>query len=142
MNEKRLRVCIYIKNGVRFTRRQDLEKRNSHIIILDVITEKTKFRLINLYRVFNTLDGTTPRQKFVDQLNCIKEAKCANLVVTGDFNLDESRRFMFDYSHRFLFEELQNVFEPLSDSTCKVSYVVESSEWPFKTINIRSCLHK
>ena len=30
------RVCIYMKSGIQYTRREDLEGRKNHIVIIDI----------------------------------------------------------------------------------------------------------
>jgi hypothetical protein len=47
------------------------------------------YRIINIYRSFNPLDGSTAREKFNAQLVIIKAAYCLNSIVVGDFNLDK-----------------------------------------------------
>ena len=58
MNSTKKRVGIYIKNGVNYTRRSDLELENYHVVIIDKHSTRP-LRLINLYRSFRPLD-TTP----------------------------------------------------------------------------------
>ena len=48
-NTDKKRVGIYLRNGVKYVRRNDLELENFHIIIVDVITH-VKIRVINVYR--------------------------------------------------------------------------------------------
>ena len=57
-NDVKSRVGIYVKNGIDYVRRADLELRNNGMIILD-IKMKSKYRLINLYRSFNPTDGSS-----------------------------------------------------------------------------------
>ena len=66
-NDVKSRVGIYVKNGIDYVRRADLELRNNGMIILD-IKMKSKYRLINLYRSFNPTDGSSQRDFFVNQL--------------------------------------------------------------------------
>ena len=51
-NSVKGRVAIYIKNGINYVRRTELEGIDSHLVIVDIKVE-TQFRLINLYRSFN-----------------------------------------------------------------------------------------
>ena len=59
-NYLKSRVGIYVKYGINYVRRADLELRNNGMIILD-INMKSKYRLINLYRSFNPTDGSSQR---------------------------------------------------------------------------------
>ena len=56
---------------------------------------KSKYRLINLYRSFNPMDGRYQRDFFVNQLLMIKVALVRSEdripIVLGDFSLDEIR---------------------------------------------------
>ena len=72
-NDDKSRSGIYVKNGINYERRTDLEQRNNGIVILD-INVKTKFRLINLYRSFNPTGVRSQREFFVNQLQTIKSA--------------------------------------------------------------------
>ena len=50
------RVGTYIRNGTEYVRRKDLEKTDSHVIIIDV-SVNIKLRIINMYRSFRPLGG-------------------------------------------------------------------------------------
>jgi exonuclease III len=101
-NTFKQRVCIYIKTGINYKRREDLENENNHIVIIDVVAEKT-YRIICLYRVFSTSNHVTPREKFNSQLKCISDSSVKNFIIMGDFNLDDSKKFEIDYVHKHLF---------------------------------------
>ena len=47
-NVKCSRVGIYIKSGLNYIRRTELEGRNSHVIIVDIIGKKN-YCIINIY---------------------------------------------------------------------------------------------
>ena len=113
INEFKLRTCVYIKNGVSYTRRQDLEQCNNHLVIIDIIADKT-YRLINLYRVFNTFSLVNPFDKFKQQLACINVAQCKNMIVVGDFNLNEEMRYSYNYQCWKYFDELNSLFDTIS----------------------------
>ena len=72
-NDIKSRVGLYVKTDIVYERKFDLEGRNNSIIIIDFGTTD-KFRLINLYRVFNPQNGRTALENFVVQLNIIHEA--------------------------------------------------------------------
>ena len=48
-NDEKRRVVIYVRSSLTYKRRSDLEKKNLHLIVLDVET-KPSLRLITLYR--------------------------------------------------------------------------------------------
>ena len=74
--------------GVKYKRRRDLEKKNHHILIVDVIAESIT-RIICLYRSFRPLGGVIPSDLFLAQLDVVKNAICTNSFLLGDFNLDK-----------------------------------------------------
>ena len=69
-------------------RRIDLEKKDHHVVIIDVICNLTTLRIIDVYRSFRPPNSMTPEAFFVEQLNVIKNVSCSNCYILGDFNLD------------------------------------------------------
>ena len=57
-----------------------------------IINIEKKIRLINIYRVFNPVNGMTQKEFFINQMRIVKHAIHTNLnqniILTGDFNLD------------------------------------------------------
>ena len=51
-NNHKARVAIYVKKCITSHRRCDLEGKNSNLVVLD-LDLNSKFRLINVYRLFN-----------------------------------------------------------------------------------------
>ena len=96
---------MYIKDDISYTRQTDLEANNSGLVIIDVKL-KTLTRIVGVYRVFNPPGGQTQRQYFTNQLQLIKQAteQAANMnvVILGDFNLNEELKFNTNYSHKFI----------------------------------------
>ena len=107
------RVCIYIKNGITYSRRQELEGQNNHLIIIDIHGQEP-IRLINLYRSHNPKNNLTPREMFNNQLKCIENANKPNMIVTGDFNLDYAKYHKLDYVNKNLCGDLIDTFYPMS----------------------------
>ena len=70
-NDLKARVGIYLITSIKYKRRNDLEGKNSNLIIID-IEDRKRTRLINIYRSFNPQDGLSPREKFKYQLNLIR----------------------------------------------------------------------
>ena len=59
-NDSKSRAGIYIKNEIKYRRRPDLEDSNAGLVILD-LDLNIKYRLINLYRLFNPLGGISQK---------------------------------------------------------------------------------
>ena len=103
-NSKKRRVAIYIKNEISYKRKIDLEKPDIHLVIIDV-ESRPPTRIISIYRTFTPQDGSTARENFQRQLHVINAAKTEETLVLGDFNLDESKRHLINYSQRQLFQD-------------------------------------
>ena len=109
------RCGIYIKNGIPYHRKQDLEDQDSGLVIIDLELAEN-YRIINVYRVFNPVNGTTQLDYFKNQIRLIKPA-LNNLgtrkpIIIGDFNLNEDRKYDHEYSHRAYYEILTEAFDP------------------------------
>ena len=104
LNTVRSRVGMYVRSGLKYVRRQDLEGINSHIIVIDVKSDKN-FRIITLYRPFNPL-GTNPRAFFQSQLDILNNAITPNSIVLGDFNLDWNKRDNPSYQFKNYFNDM------------------------------------
>ena len=63
-------------------------------------------RVINLYRSFTPQYDVSQRDKFIYQLDLIKNAITANTILPGDFNLDWSKHHSEDYSHKNYFNDM------------------------------------
>ena len=115
-NVYKSRTAFYIRNGIKYSRRMELEGINSGMIVLDLDLQK-KYRMIGIYRVFNPPGATTQRAYFSNQINLIRTAitgfSNSNLIILGDFNLNESMRYSQDYSHKEYFLEMMNLFDPM-----------------------------
>ena len=101
-NQDKKRVCVYIKENLKFLRRTDLEVVNTHVMVIDIECRSgiTK-RLINLYRSFNPI-GHSAKNFFIKQVDLISQAFDNNTVMMGDFNLDYNRINDVTYSHASL----------------------------------------
>ena len=108
INDTKRRVGVYVRNTIVYKRRNDLETKNLHTIIIDVATEKP-MRIIAIYRTFNPQDLTTPRENFGRQLQNINTNTTNSTILIGDFNLDERKRFQLDYGQRRLFEDFEEL---------------------------------
>ena len=115
-NDVKSRTGVYIRSNINYERRRDLEGSNNGIIIIDFHSHK-QYRLVNLYRVFNPQNGRTQIENFQAQLDIIQNAMSndsnKNVLITGDFNLDDSKRYSLNYHNHNLFSKLHEKFDPL-----------------------------
>ena len=69
-----MRTGIYLNKNINYKRRKDLERKNLHIVTVDIIG--TKFiRVISVYRSFRPID-MTPKEFFYLQLETLKDGTC------------------------------------------------------------------
>ena len=111
LNCVKSRCGIYVSNKVSYLRRHDLEVINMHVMIID-LNDKNQSRIINMYRPFNPVNNLTQKQFFEAQLVIITRSITKNTILLGDFNLDFSKRYNVNYSHKHYFENLNVAFEP------------------------------
>ena len=109
-NDVKSRCGIYIANSISYVRRNDLEVKNLHVVIIDLKNEKQHIIII-LYRTFNPQSTLSQKQFFEAQLHNIEPIITNNTIILGDFNLDEHKRFEINYSHKHYFEALNNHFD-------------------------------
>ena len=113
-NNYKARVAIYVKKCITSHRRCDLEGKNSNLVVLD-LDLNSKFRLINVYRLFNPPENRTQRDHFSYQLTLIKNALLEDTarqpIIVGDFNLNDALKYQIDYSNHYLFAMLNHEFE-------------------------------
>ena len=111
------RTAFIIKCDTNYQRRVDLEQADTSVIIIDVNLGHN-YRIINVYCSFNPPNGQSQTEAFKNQLqiikNAIETAQGREIIILGDFNLDESKHNAVDYPRKDLFEELDNVFDPLN----------------------------
>jgi hypothetical protein len=66
------------------------------MVIID-LKSSPNLRFLNFYRSFNTADNQTPREFFKKQLGLLKSAVNNSTILTGDFNLDCSKKELTSY---------------------------------------------
>ena len=54
-NDTKSRMAMYVKNGINYVRRDDLEGHGNGLVVIDVKLKST-WRLIGVYRIFNPPD--------------------------------------------------------------------------------------
>ena len=64
-NNTKARCGVFIKSTIKNTRREELEEINNGLIIMDV-EMGAKYRLINLYRIFNPLNGVSQKDYLIN----------------------------------------------------------------------------
>ena len=69
-NINKARVCLYINQTLNYSRRKDLEGENLHMVVVDVEAGK-KYRIINIYRSFQTNGELNERGRFSEQITKI-----------------------------------------------------------------------
>ena len=107
-NENKRRVATYIKNTIPYKRRDDLETPNMHLLIVDLQT-RPALRVITIYRTFSPQETITSREHFRRQLKIINDTTTTSTILLGDFNLDENKRYVIDYSQRLLFQDFNEL---------------------------------
>ena len=108
-NETKSRVATYIKDNIKYIVNKNLEGTNSNLQIID-IDQTPKLRIINIYRSFNPQGGVTQREKFKYQLQLIKEAMTENIIIIGDFNIDDGKRLDTNYACYNYFNHVDEIF--------------------------------
>ena len=122
-NSEKSRVGMYINSSLKYNRRNNLEGPNSHVIIVDVKSERD-LRIINVYRSFNPSGGKTPRQFFTYQLSLIKAAMTNNCILLGDFNLDWNLKGVHGYAFKNYFRDMD---EELSEFN--LIQIINTATW-------------
>ena len=140
-NSVKKRVGIYVKNGLKYKRREDLEEKNLHIIIID-LELVDRVRVINLYRSFRPPDCISPKNFFIKQLEVVKRNLAPRTILVGDFNLDAKMQFRLDYNHH-------NIYNYLSEFTVEsnLDQLVSFPTWSrtvkmFSKVRFRPYIHK
>ena len=126
-SQGKARVATVIKNNIEYTRRHDLEKEDSSVIIIDTNT-KPRLRVINIYRSFNPPNNKSPFSAFEEQLsilkNCLNESSNHEVIILGDFNLDFRSKNLITY-------RLKNYFDALDTLTdhFNLSQIIVTPTW-------------
>ena len=123
-NTIKSRVGMFVGNNVNYTRMHQLEGIDSHVIIIDIVNSCTIKRIINVYRCFNPQGNINARDKFIYQLEIIKNAFIDKCVVLGDFNLDYEKVYDDNYAHKLLFEDFE-----ITLSMCNLVQIVNFVTW-------------
>ena len=90
------RVAVYIKNNIKYLRRKELEGNDCNLLIIDLLGIN-ELRVINIYRSFAPQHNISQRDKFILQLETIKNAITTNTILLGDFNLDWAKKHLDEF---------------------------------------------
>ena len=115
-NSTKARTGMYINNLIPYQRRTDLEKVDCGVIIIDIKLSKN-YRIIGLYRTFTPNNGTSEYNYFKNQMDIITNSSTepsTNLIVIGDFNLDDNQKNNSQYSHCRYNDLLQSTFNDIN----------------------------
>ena len=130
MNKTKKRTGIYLHKDLKYRRRKDLERENTHIVIVDVIGNKP-FRIISVYRSFRPLD-MTPGVFFDLQITVMTNALCAGCYIMGDFNLDARMDSRPDYDRKIPLALLSNFA-----TNNNLTQIIEFNTWSRVIKNIK-----
>ena len=121
----KLRSLVYIKSEINYTRLEDEETENSHIILVRV-KDVTIAAMYRTYQLTHKTDHTSALNEQIETL----EASCLtskHFLLLGDINLDAMKRTDPSYHHRALydtwmeFEARQNLVQMVEFPTwCRI----------------------
>ena len=72
---------------------------------MDVLEEKN-ICIFSLFRSFKKHETKTSREVFKSQLELIKQNATENMIIMGDFNLDENKIYSEQYAFKHHFRDL------------------------------------
>ena len=127
-NSIKARCCTYVRGGVPYVRRDDLEGMDNNLVIIQMKTNTQSYLIINLYRSFSQQGAVTPELRFTAQVNIIKSAILNNPtltpIVVGDFNLNYSLNHNITYNYKRLFDILNELV-----AGCGLTQIVNFPTW-------------
>ena len=127
-NSIKARCCTYVRGGVPYVRRDDLEGMDNNLVIIQMKTNTQSYLIINLYRSFSQQGAVTPELRFTAQVNIIKSAILNNPtltpIVVGDFNLNYSLNHNITYNYKRLFDILNEAV-----AGCGLTQIVNFPTW-------------
>jgi hypothetical protein len=107
------RLGCYIKTGINYGRRNDLEGADSHLLNVNVKAEQD-LRIINMYTTFNPLNQDGAMVRINHQLNLVINAFTKNAILLNDFKLDWSKKGLRDYAFNCYFEDIDIMLDQLN----------------------------
>ena len=104
------RCCIYVRAGISYIRRSDLEGQDNNLLIITVDLGDIKYVIINVYRSFSIQGGVATDIRFANQVEIIRKTITENPnlvpIIVGDFNLNYKMINNPQYHLKSLFEKL------------------------------------
>ena len=127
-NEQKSRCCTFIRDGIPYVRRTDLEGMNNNLVIIEVKSNIQRYLIINLYRSFSQQGDIRPDIRFATQVNIITNSIKNNPqlvpVVVGDFNLNYTLNNNITYNYKRLFDILN-----VAVTECGLTQIVNFPTW-------------
>jgi hypothetical protein len=98
-----IRTVVYIRSSIHYRRHHDLEKSNTHIILMTC----QDLGIASLYRTYKLTENNSHQAAFEEQMGVLSPffALHKNYITLGDFNLDENRRDENSYHHAQLYSK-------------------------------------
>jgi len=121
---QKLRTLMYVKASLNHKRRRDLEKAESHIILITVT--KKNFGLASIYRTYKLMHKATYEEALDEQFSVLKTFVGAqdNAIIMGDINFDYNKRTDQSYHHRRLYDRWLGLEEE-----CQLIQLVDFTTW-------------
>ena len=100
------RTSMYIRSGIKYKRRLELEKPESHIIIITL--EDSGIGIASVYRTYKLTHKPSHILALEEQISILTNLTTTHSrnIILGDFNLDYNKRNDPSYHHRILFNRM------------------------------------
>ena len=124
LENQKIRTLMYVKANLNHRRRHDLEKAESHIILITV--NENNFGLASIYRTYKLTHKATYEEALDEQISVLKTfvETQENAIVMGDINFDYNKRTEQSYHHRRLYDRWLGLEEE-----CQLVQLVDFTTW-------------
>ena len=101
----KIRTIMYVKDTLSYRRHLDLEKAESHIILLSFT--KKGFGLASIYRTYKLTHKSTYEDALEEQISVLESfmKEQESVIIAGDINFDYNRRTDPSYHLRRLYDK-------------------------------------
>ena len=122
--EHKVRTLIYIHNSLEYSRRHDLEKTESHVILISL--PKKGLGIASIYRTYKLTHKPSHAAALGEQISIIKSFAAAqrDVIITGDLNLDYNNQADPGYHLRGLYDMWLSLEED-----CQLVQCVDFTTW-------------
>ena len=122
--EHKVRTLIYVHNSLEYSRRHDLEKAESHVILISL--PKRGFGIASIYRTYKLTHKPSHAAALGEQMSIIKSfaAVQRDVIITGDLNLDYNKRAEPGYHLRALYDMWMSL-----EDDCQLVQCVDFATW-------------